>query len=118
MENQEQQEKKGPLALNDGNKTTFMAILSYLGPFVIIPLAMGMDDSFVKFHTKQGLVLAIIWVLERVILMFIASKSLLLVFGIINVALVILAIIGIINVIQGKEKELPIIGGLAKKFTF
>ena len=34
------------------------AVLSYLGPLVIISLlAGGKEDSFTKFHIKQGLVL-------------------------------------------------------------
>ena len=35
-----------------------MAVLSYIGPLVIVSYIVANNDPFVKFHIKQGLVLA------------------------------------------------------------
>jgi uncharacterized membrane protein len=95
---------------------TLFGILSYLGPLVILSFLVKKDDAFVKFHIKQGLVLLaiqiILWLLSSMLMMW----SLWPVYKIVHLAIVVLAIIGIVNVIQNKEKELPLVGGLAKHF--
>ena len=96
-----------------------MSILAYLGPLVFIPLLMVKDNPSVRFHTKQGLVLfiaaAIVWVLGNYLYMFLFMLVPLL--AIVNLGILILSIIGIINVINKKEAELPLVGGLAKHLT-
>lgn len=93
-----------------------MGILSYLGILVIVPLIAAKDDPFVKFHVKQGLVLAVIevavWVLGSVL------WQLWTLWQLVNLAAVVFSIIGIINVAQAKQKELPLVGSFAKYFTF
>lgn len=92
-----------------------MGVLSYLGILVIIPFLMAKDDAFVKFHIKQGVVLAVIeivlWALSGMFWGFYFIIS------IINLATIILSIIGIVNVVQNKEKELPLVGSLSKYVT-
>lgn len=95
---------------------TLMGILSYLGILVVIPLMMAKDDSFVKFHAKQGLVLAIIGVATWFVGMY--MWSLWAILNLVNLAVIILSIIGIVNVVNGKENEIPVVGSLAKHFTF
>lgn len=99
-------------------KNTLMGVLCYLGPLVIIPLIVAKGDSFVKFHVKQGLVLLIIEIVVYVVWMFFWSIlwPLWIVYQIINLAMVILSIVGIINVVQGREKELPLVGSWGKSF--
>lgn len=91
-----------------------MAVLAYIGPLVVVSYLTAKDDSFVKFHIKQGLVLFT----AEVVLSF--TKSMFWSFGmfwvLINFAISVLVIIGIINAIQGKEIELPIVGEFAKYF--
>ena len=95
-----------------------MSVLAYLGILIIIPFLVAKDDPAVKFHLKQGLVLLIIelivWVLGRTML----GWELWPLLNLVNFATLILAIIGIVNVIHGKEKELPLVGGFAKNFSF
>lgn len=95
---------------------TLMGVLAYLGILIIIPFIVAKDEPFVKFHLKQGLLLVIaelvVWVLGA------AMWQLWMLLQLVNLAVLVLAIIGIVNVVQGKEKELPFIGSLAKKFTF
>ncbi len=95
---------------------TLMGVLAYLGILIIIPFLMAKDDPFVKFHIKQGLLLVIVeiavWVLGS------SMWQLWMLLNLVNLATLILAIVGIVNVIQGNQKELPLIGSLAKNFTF
>lgn len=110
-QNQGGGEHKDPvLDFTKGNNTTVMGVLAYIGPLVIIPFLMEKKDEFVKFHTKQGIVL---FGLELVI-MVLGSMMYLFMLGILfNLATLVLSIIGIVNVVQGQKKELPVIGSLA-----
>lgn len=102
--------------LTKKGNTTLMGVLAYIGILVIIPFLMDKEDPFVKFHIKQGLILVIIEIAASL-----AASSmwgLWMIFHIINIATLILSIIGIINVVNHKQQELPLIGSLAKHFTF
>ena len=89
-------------------------------------------NNFVKYHVKQGLVLLIASILYSLVLlilfgilfvplMFGGAGMLLGLFMVLRLLYyipLILAILGIINAANGSEKELPIIGKYASKFTF
>lgn len=94
---------------------TLLAVLSYIGPFIIISYAFGNDNPFVKYHIKQGLVLIIIDVVVWVLGMFFTYHFWPL-YQLLNLVVFVLAIIGIINAAQGKEKELPFVGQFAHSF--
>lgn len=96
-------------------KNTLMGVLSYIGPLVIVSYATAKDDPFVKFHIKQGLVLLAIEVVVWIAGMMMWQLYPLL--SIINLAVLVLSIIGIVNVVQGQEKELPLVGGFASHVT-
>ena len=92
---------------------TLMGVLAYLGPLVIIPFLSAKDDSFVKFHIKQGLVLLVIEIaLWLAMSIFWPLRP---IFGILQLGVLVLIIIGIINVVQKKEKNLPIVGSFVNK---
>jgi uncharacterized membrane protein len=96
-----------------GSHNTGMAVLSYLGILVIIPLLSdAKHDQFVKFHAKQGLVLLIAWVLGS-LFFWVPFLGWLL-----WVAIVVFMVMGIINAVNGQMKELPFIGQFAKHFNF
>lgn len=97
-------------------KNTLMGILSYIGPLVIVSYLTAKDDPFVKFHIKQGLVLLVIEVAVCVIGTMMPLFWIIL--GFVNIALFVLSVIGVINVIQGTEKELPLVGKYSKYATF
>lgn len=94
------------------NETTIMAALSYLGPLVLIPFLVKKGDPFVTFHVKQGLILfglgLILYVLSEILFQFIMPLV-----SLANLVLLILTVIGIINALQRKDKELPFIGSYA-----
>lgn len=95
-----------------------MGILAYLGVLVIIPFLMAKDDPFVKFHIKQGLILAITEIAVWVLGMSMMFWNLWPILSLVNLATLVLSIVGIVNVVQGQEKELPLIGSFSKNFTF
>lgn len=98
-----------------------MAIFAYLWILIVIPfLTDSKSDPFVKYHLKQGLALlvfdAIGWILGF-FLLFIPFIGLLIIW-LWWIAALVLTIIGIMNVLNGKEVELPFVGQYAKKFNF
>jgi uncharacterized membrane protein len=104
---------------NDIEQNKVMAILSYIGILVFIPIFAAPKSKFARYHSNQGLVLLISEILYgfvyRVLCNIIFAISWRLGFmvsfvNLIGIVFFILAIIGIINAANGKAKELPVIG--------
>lgn len=107
---------------NDIKDNKVLAVFAYLGILVLIPILAAPKSKFSKFHANQGLVLLIAEVIFFTA-SAIVSTILGLLLGFIGVAISylltliglvfpVLTVIGIINVINGKAKELPVIGGI------
>ena len=116
MENQKQdsietEAKKEFTPLKE--KHSGMALIAYLIFFVPL-LTEAKNDTFVKYHVKQGFVLF----LSAVITHIISISPFHLVGILLQFGLVILFFIGIINVLHRKKEPLPFIGQFADKFTF
>lgn len=103
-----------PVASTESQNETLMGILAYIGILVIIPYLMAKNNPFVKFHIKQGLVLVAI----EIIVMIAAQMIYMLapILGLVNIAVLVLSIIGIINVIQKKQANVPLVGQFSKYF--
>lgn len=116
---------------SDFNKTDIeankvLALFSYLGLLVLVPIFAAKHLPYARYHANQGLVLLvgmIIWgVIDGVVtalLRALLGNALGLwgmyslcgtALNIIYAGFSILAVIGIINVLNGRAKELPIIG--------
>jgi len=94
----------------DASSNKVMAVLAYLGILVLVPLLAAKESKFARFHTNQGLILLIC----SIVSFFIGKvPSIAFISWILNIAILILAIIGIINAVKGETKELPLVG----KFT-
>lgn len=95
----------------DFSKTSIIASLSYVGPLVVVPYLTEKENPFVMFHIKQGIVLLVLnlglWVLEGFMHFLWPLLQL------VNFALLVLAIVGIVHALQKKEKELPLVGSFA-----
>lgn len=101
--------------MEDSNDTLY-GVLSYISILVLIPLIAG-KSRFAKFHANQGLVLCIIEVIFGIVIGALMRIPILgIIFGIISVLFelicVFMSIIGIVGVVNGEEKELPIIGAI------
>lgn len=95
-------------------KNILMAFLCYFGILVIIPLVTdAKKEEYVKFHIKQGLALLIAGIVSSFLLIVPILGWI--AYFVISIILLVLFIIGIINALTGKEKELPIIGKYAQK---
>ena len=100
----------------DVEKNKLMGVLAYLWILVLIPLFVAKDSKFAKYHTNQGLTLAIAGVVWSIVAGIVTAihPFLGIIFFLLDIPFIALTVIGIINVINGKAKELPVIG----KYTF
>lgn len=102
-----------------------MGILAYI--FFIIPLLAARENKFAMFHTEQSIILVItsvvIWIAAFIINLIVSqiSSSLACVISILTflpwVAYLVLWIMGLLNAIGGKVKELPVIGKYGEKLN-
>ena len=92
-----------------------MAGLAYF--IFFLPMLMNPRTNFAMFHAKQGLVLLIASILGNIVLGIIPIFGWMLL-PFFNLAIIVLVIMGLMNGLNGKEIELPVIGQFASKFTF
>lgn len=101
---------------------TLMAVLAYLGILIVIPFLMAKDNPFVKFHLKQGLAIIVTsiayWFVTAILGYMHLGLLNFFIYPIVGIGLLVLEVIGIVNAVQGKQKELPILGQLAARFNF
>ncbi len=96
------------LNLRKINWLTVMAVLAYLQILVLIPLFFGRKSPFVQFHVRQGIALLFVWIL------FAYSFYIYILPWVFFIYLVIAIIIGIGNVVRGRERALPVVGKWVK----
>ena len=99
----------------------FTACLSYLFWLAVIPMIYSTESKFIKYHANQGFVLAtvetiflvitvivskILWFASRATSLLVETTMLMVFVGVFGV----LSLIGIFNVIRGKEKPIPTFG--------
>lgn len=99
----------------DSSNDKVMGILSYIGILSLIPYFIKDQSSFVRFHAVRGLNLFILEVIAGVAasIVGIVLPGIGSVLGwLTSVAGLVFSIIGIINVVNGDEKDLPIIGSI------
>ncbi|MDD5342547.1 MAG: hypothetical protein PHH01_00985 [Patescibacteria group bacterium] len=84
-----------------------MGALSYLWILSVVMLVIKKDSEFVKFHARQGLILFIVS-----FLWFIPVVG-----WIVNLAVLLMIVIGFFKAYSGEKWEMPVIGALAKKIN-
>ena len=113
-EKEEKSEKEGE---KEKAQKNILAVISYIGILCLVPILTKEKAEFVKFHAKQGLVL------------FICEVATWIVFGIVPffwlflgnlfwILWVVLSIIGIMNVLNNRKKEVPLVGKFAGRLKF
>ncbi len=99
-------------------KNTSMAAIAYVLFFVPL-LTDAKDDSFVKFHVKQGLLLLIIGIaisfLNVAILYRIPFIGWLISF-LLGIGLFVLWLLGLMNALNGKQEPVPLVGQYAEQY--
>lgn len=128
VKTEEKKEKKSELSEEmkeriDINNNKTYSYFAYLGILVLIPILSAPNSKFARFHSNQGLILAIVYFaysiissIARTILGFILG-SLPIVYTLLSfvlflpyIALLACTIMGLINVSKGECKKLPVIG--------
>jgi len=89
-----------------------MGILAYCGPLVLVPILAAKESPFAKFHSNQGLVLMILHIIIIIACTVLAVIPIIgwIIGLILPLVSFVLSVLGIINVINGRAKELPIVG--------
>lgn len=119
---QTQQQAYAPVQ-SDAQQNKVMGILAYLSWLVIVPWIAAKESPFARYHTNQGLVLAIVeiawWILSAILTAIATaaySLGFLAVIGVISwilgIVFLVFSILGIVNAAKGEMKPLPIIGGI------
>ncbi len=102
-----QQEEKTTYSPEDIEKNKVIAALAYL--IFFLPLLAAQDSAYGRFHANQGLLLFILGFGGNTILTIIPILGWIII-PFFSLFVMILAIMGIVNAINGKTKELPLIG--------
>lgn len=83
--------------------------LSYLGVLCLVPLLVKKDSVFAQFHAKQGVVLAVGWILGSFFYHFLFLG------GFLHLTIIFFSIQGLLAVSNGEMKKLAIVGDIAEK---
>lgn len=95
---------------NDKNEKLFAA-LAYLGVLFFLPLVMCPESQFGRFHANQGLVLLLFGAIGNLVLAWIPLIHGVLL-AIYNVLMLLLFVVGVLNVLDGRTRDLPVIGSI------
>lgn len=87
----------------DKKVTGIVAYLTWIG--LILAFVLG-DRKGAIFHLNQSLVLNLAYLVIGVLSGFVS------ILGILNLVVLVLWIIGLVGAIQGKEKVVPLLGGI------
>ena len=101
-----------PMDEKDIADNKVMAVLSYFGLLVLIPILAAKNSPYARYHANQGLILLIASFVAQIvsnILLMIPLVGVLL-SGILGLVSLAYLIIGVVNACTGKAKELPYIG--------
>jgi len=117
MEEQKTQQPQQPAApqgsQTDVEKNKVMAIVGYILPILFfVPLISEAKNSpFAKFHANQQLNLLLAAIVVNVVGTIIPILGWFIILPLGGLAVLVIAIIGIIGAAKGEMKKLPIIGG-------
>ncbi|MDD5634703.1 MAG: hypothetical protein PHW46_05465 [Candidatus Omnitrophica bacterium] len=89
------------------------AILAYLWILCLVPLLMKKDNEFIKFHSKQGLMLFIIEIGVSVVGIIPLLGAIVYILGFLVCG--ILSLIGIVQVLMGNKWKIPMLGDWAEQ---
>jgi len=107
----EEKKDNNKTVVNDIEKNKVVAAIGYVWILCLVPLFLKRDSKFAQFHAKQGLVLFIIEIVGWVVFWIPILGQILL------IAVLILAVMGFINALQGNTWKMPLIGDLAEKIN-
>ncbi len=94
-----------------------IAAIGYLWILCLVPLLAKKDSKFAQFHGKQGLVLTVVSVILWVVGFILAFIPVIgwLILLVAWITILVLAVLGIVNALNGQYWEMPVLGEYAKK---
>lgn len=105
---------------DDIRENKVVSVFAYIGILFLAPLLAAGKSKFARYHTNQGLVLFLFslvygvatWLVRWIIGLILPPVAAVLgvIFNIASLVFLVLAVIGIVNVCNGKAKDLPVIG--------
>lgn len=106
-----------PAADGLSSNDKLMAVLSYFGLLVLVPIFAAKDSKFARFHANQGLLLFIVEIVWQIaagivggVLSAIGISIVANLLDLVGLVFLVFAIMGIVYAAKGEEKELPVIG--------
>ena len=90
-----------------------LSAIGYMGILCLLPLLLKKESVFAQHHGKQGLIILLAWLALWMGMIIPILGQLVWFFG--SIVLVMLIIMGMINALQGRLWELPILGKYAKQ---
>lgn len=108
----ETKDDTGDFTKEDIEENKVISLFAYIGLLFLVPLLGASKSRYARYHTNQGLVLficeVILGALVAILLLIpVVGKIFSIVF---SAVCVIFMVLGIVNAVQGKAKELPFIG--------
>lgn len=89
----------------------YVAMLSYLGILCLVPLLAKKESPFAQFHARQGLVIAIAWIVGWVFFWVpLFGQLAALVIFVVN-------IVALVKTYLGEAWEIPVVTDVAKKLN-
>ena len=106
---------------NDVEQNKVLSLFAYIGILFLIPLLAAPNSGYARFHANQGLVLFLADIVGGIIIgvftgILTVAGGLIgltiagIISGIIGLCIFVFMILGIVNAVTGKAKELPVIG--------
>jgi len=102
-----------PLPVSQKNKGSIYALLSYVWILCLIPLFLKKEDEYISFHAKQGFAILVIEVLAGLLIIIPVIGGVL--SSLISLICIALSLLGVSQVVFGKEWSMPLVGILAEK---
>lgn len=102
----------------DTEENKIWGVLAYIWILSVVVYITKKNSPFALYHAKQGLVIFVLSVINSVLNWIIPGSLWYVISMLISIALLVLAIMGIVYALGGQKKEIPLIGQLAKKLNF
>lgn len=97
----------------DMQEDRLFAAIGYLGILCLVPLLLKKDSAFAQHHGKQGLVILIVWLALWVGMIIPILGQIVWTLG--SIVLLVLIILGMVNALQGRRWDIPILAKYAKQ---
>jgi uncharacterized membrane protein len=111
-----------PIGGAPSSDRTLMLVLSYLGILALIPLIVKKDDREVQWHAKNGLGLAVAWIVLWIgvaivehFLPSVVSCGLALIHCVLALGFIAVIVMAIMKALKGERMRFPVISDFADK---